>query len=43
MEHITLEIGSDISTTSSETSNSSESDSEVAIAPVTAPKGRVID
>jgi len=31
--------GSEISTTSSETSNSSESDSEVAIAPVTAPKG----
>ena len=31
--------GSEISTTSSETSNSSGSDSEIAIAPVTAPKG----
>ena len=43
MGHITLEIGSEISTTSSETSNSSESDSEVAIAPVTAPKGNTVN
>ena len=43
MGHITLVIGSEISTTSSETSNSSESDSEIAIAPVTAPKGKAND